>query len=432
VSLLRAEPEIAEGYRRRFRHIWVDEYQDVDEVQYALLRLLCPPTGNICAIGDPDQAIYAFRGSDVGFFLRFQEDFPQARTVTLTRNYRSTATIVAASSAAVAPTSLVPGRELRAVGSHGAPDLPVALVRAASEAQEAVVVADLVEEALGGTSFHALDTGVDPGATGRLSFSDVAVLYRTARQAAPVIDVLARRGLPFQCRSHDRLVQAPATARLLRTIRNQAETGSAARTVPGRLRAAATWLLDQLDAPTSIDAPTGTDEPPPEANGNGNGAERSGAAVTEADVRLAVDLLAPLAAMAGDDLDAFWTATAMDAEVDLLDPRAEAISLLTLHAAKGLEFGLVIMIGCDDGLLPMRWGSGSVDEAEERRLFFVGMTRARARLVLTGADRRRRAGEAAESRPSPFLADLPEHLVERRTGVRRAQLAHAGRQLRLL
>jgi superfamily I DNA/RNA helicase len=122
----------------------------------------------------------------------------------------------------------------------------------------------------------------------------------------------------------------------------------------------------------------------------------------------------------------------MDAEVDLLDPRAEAISLLTLHAAKGLEFGLVVMIGCDDGLLPMRWGSGPVDETEERRLFFVGMTRARGRLVLTGADRRRRVGEAVESRPSPFLADLPQHLVERRAAAQRAQFAHAGRQLRLL
>nr|MDT0666261.1 UvrD-helicase domain-containing protein [Micromonospora sp. DSM 115978] len=180
--------------------------------QYALLRLLCPADGNICAIGDPDQAIYAFRGSDVAFFLRFQEDFPGARTVTLTRNYRSTATIVAAATAAVARTSLVGDRQLHAVGSHGWPDVPVETIRAASESHESLLVADLVEQALGGTSFHALDSGVDPDSTGRVSFSDVAVLYRTARQAAPVVDVLARRGLPFQCRSHQWVVEAPASA----------------------------------------------------------------------------------------------------------------------------------------------------------------------------------------------------------------------------
>jgi superfamily I DNA/RNA helicase len=437
VVLLREDPALAGEYRRRFAHVWVDEYQDVDEVQYTLLRLLCPPEGNLCAIGDPDQAIYSFRGADVGFFLRFREDYPGARTVSLSRSYRSTPTIVDAALAAVAPVTLVPGRELRATTAAADGDVPVVVHRAANEAAEAAAVVDVIEDALGGTSFHALDSGIDGTATGRLSFSDIAVLYRTARQAVPVMDALSRHGLPFQRRSHDRLLDIPVVAWLLAAVRAQAEGATGRRSVSGALRDAAALALDRLDGVNlpgvellGVGSGEGGDTKP---EGAGNGTAADAVPTSRAEIRLAVDALAPLAAEAADDLDAFLTATALGAEVDTLDPRADRISLLTLHAAKGLEFPLVIIVGCEDGLLPLRWGSAEVDEAEERRLAFVGMTRARSRLVLTGAARRRRGGQLVECRPAPFVADLPARLVEHRPGADagRPRRPTMGRQLRL-
>jgi superfamily I DNA/RNA helicase len=147
-----------------------------------------------------------------------------------------------------------------------------------------------------------------------------------------------------------------------------------------------------------------------------------------AELRAAVELLTPLAERAGADAHRFLADLALGAEVDLWDPRADRVSLLTLHAAKGLEFPVVFVVGCEDGLLPMRFGDAPVDAAEERRLLFVGMTRARTHLALSGARRRTVRGLLTEPAPSPYLADLPAHLVERTTRPERRRTV----QLRLL
>src|SRR5436305_9191641 len=132
-------------------------------------------------------------------------------------------------------------------------------------------------------------------------------------------------------------------------------------------------------------------------------------------VLAAAELLRPLALRSGDDLDAFLAEAALGGEVDTWDPRAERVSLLTLHAAKGLEFPVVFLVGCEDGLLPLTWpGSEPAELAEERRLFFVGLTRARSRLFLFHSRKRTPTGETRDTRPSPFLADLEEALLDRR------------------
>ncbi|WP_189227811.1 UvrD-helicase domain-containing protein, partial [Saccharothrix coeruleofusca] len=347
LALLEADPELAAAYRDRYRWICVDEYQDVDERQYRLLRLLAPPEGNLTAIGDPDQAIYRFRGADVGFFLRFQQDFPTARVVHLTRNYRSSAPVVSGALQVISPTTLVPGRELRPVGEHG--DAPVGVHQAASEQAEAVFVARTIERVLGGASFHALDSGrVDSGGAHHdLGFSDFAVLYRTDRQSRVLVDVLTQSGMPFQKRSHDRLADRPGVERIARELPFVAGT-----TVLERVRRAA-------------------------------GADHT-----------AYELLKPLARDCGEDLERFLTELALGVEVDTWDPRADRISLLTLHAAKGLEFPVVFVVGCEDGLLPLRWPGApdSGDEVdEERRLLFVGMTRAQRHLFLSHSSGRPRS-----------------------------------------
>nr|WP_221380561.1 UvrD-helicase domain-containing protein [Actinoplanes polyasparticus] len=393
VALLRDEPALVEKYRRRWQWIFVDEYQDVDETQYELLRLLSPADGNLCAIGDPDQAIYSFRGADVKYFLRFNEDFVDARLVRLTRNYRSSAPILAAAVQAIAPSTLVNGRRLDPARLD--PEAPlVGRYPAASVADEADFVVRTIDDLVGGLSHRSLDSGrVDSRsvAAGNLSFSDVAVLYRTDSQSGPIVEALSRAGVPVQKRSHNRLRDRPGVQQIARELQHaDAPAGS----LSARLKLVAQVLAQRFAAPT-LD---GGEQLAPE------------------DIWTAADLLRPLAQRVGDDLPRFLQEIATGAEVDALDPRAEAVNLLTLHAAKGLEFPIVFLVGCEDGLLPLRWpGSPASDDdiAEERRLFFVGLTRAQDRLYVTHAARRFRHGSEREQSPSPFLDVIDSGLFER-------------------
>jgi DNA helicase-2/ATP-dependent DNA helicase PcrA len=417
VALLGGDPALAASYQERWPWVAVDEYQDVDELQYRLLGLLAPRDGNLCAIGDPDQAIYGFRGADVGFFLRFQADHPTARTVQLTRNYRSSGAIVDGALQVIAPASLVRGRVLDPVRRGEALPERIVVHRAASERAEAEFVVRTVDQLLGGSSFFSLDSGRASSSARDhgLSFAEVAVLYRTDAQAAPLAEALERAGMPFQKRSHDRLADHPGVRAVVRVLRDPgAAVGGRPAELTVRVRHAAELAAESPEAPLA-------------------GAEGADGRVL---VAAAVELLVPLAERCGDDLERFLAELALGAEVDTLDPRADRISLLTLHAAKGLEFPVVFVVGCEDGLLPLRWGGATEDEGEERRLFFVGMTRARSHLFLSHAARRTRHGVTREAAPSPYLAAIDELLLERAGAgagaARRPAAAVQGDQLRLL
>jgi DNA helicase II / ATP-dependent DNA helicase PcrA len=429
-ALLAAEPTVAGSLRERWPRISVDEYQDIDAAQYRLLRLLAGEGRGLTVIGDPDQAIYGFRGADVTLFLRFAEDFPGATTQQLTRNYRSSAAIVTGALQAIRPSSLVPGRVLRpAGGAPGAPethtargtlsipaDHPIGFHEAADERAEGAWIAREIERLLGGASFHALDTG-RAGAHGHegLGLSDIAVLYRTDAQAEPLGQALTRAGLPFQKSSHDLLERRTGVPGIVREMRlaSAGGTGRGAGAdgngVAERLRRAVRTLAARMTE-----------------------AGDAGAAL---DARTAGEVLAPLARRCGRDLDRFLTEISLGAETDALDPRADAVTLLTLHAAKGLEFEVVFLAGCEKALLPL-WLPGQAPPAaaglaEERRLLFVGMTRARARLFLTCASRRTRQGSTREAGVSPFLAAIDPALLDRSAGPARL-VRPASRQLRLL
>ncbi len=438
-ALLAAEPAVAASLRERWPRISVDEYQDIDAIQYQLLRLLAGDGRGLTVIGDPDQAIYGFRGADVALFLRFGEDFPGASTRQLTQNYRSSGPIVAGALQAVAPSSLVPGRTLRAArpaasaappvppqrsaagasrkrvtpgGVQMAADAPIGWHEAADERAEAAWIAREIERLLGGASFHSLDTGRAAGhGHDGLGLSDIAVLYRTDAQAEALGQALTRAGLPFQKSSHDLLERRTGVPEIVREMRlapdgkasPPADPGTA---VAGRLRAAVRAL-----------------------------AARAGGQAAALDVRAAGEVLAPLARRCGTDLDRFLTEIALGAETDALDPRADAVTLLTLHAAKGLEFEVVFLAGCEKGLLPL-WipGQGPASEeelAEERRLLFVGISRARARLFLTCACRRTRHGSTRDTGPSPLVGAIDAALLDRASTPARPARP-ASRQLRLL
>ena len=404
-ALLAREPRIAAGLRARWPFVSVDEYQDIDPVQYELVRALAGDGAGLTAIGDPDQAIYGFRGADVGIFGRFAADFPERGHSGIDPELSVESGIVSAARQAIAPSTLVPSRGAAAVAVAGGAPEPgdVSFHEAADEHAEAAWIAAAVDQLLGGASFHSLDSGrADGHGHGKLGLSDIAVLYRTDAQAAALGQALTRAGLPYQKRSHDLLARRPAVADIVREMGLSQLGGD----VLGQLTAAVRALA----------------------------AARGERDATVVDIRAAGEVLAPLARRCGDDAERFRTEISLGAETDALDPRAEAIPLLTLHAAKGLEFDVVFLAGCERGLLPLRLpGSGPLtpdQTAEERRLLFVGMTRARGQLVLTCAARRTRHGAQEAAGRSPFLAavnpDLLGPVAPPRT--RRS----ADRQLRLL
>jgi DNA helicase-2/ATP-dependent DNA helicase PcrA len=445
VTLLRDEPSIAAALRDRWPYMSVDEYQDIDATQYALLRLLSAGPGGgggdgagLTVIGDPDQAIYGFRGADVGYFLRFAEDYPGATTLQLTRNYRSSPAIVAGALQAIAPSTLVPGRVLRAEAAgrppaanpdrshHDGPAPAITFHEAADEHGEAAWIAGAIDRLLGGSSFHSLDSGrADGHGHDGIGLADIAVLYRTDAQAGPLGQALTRAGLPFQKRSHDLLERRTGVPEIVHEMRlmhaDAMRTGASGPPVPAtqgtRPGAGALTVLHGLRRAVNRLA---------SSSGEGGSAA--------VDIRAAGEVLAPLARRCGDDSERFLTEISLGAEADALDPRADAITLLTLHAAKGLEFAIVFVAGCERGLLPL-WLPGlrpeaGLDQAEERRLLFVGMTRARTHLLVTCAARRRRHGATADGGPSPFLAAIEPRLLDRSapTSPRRS----TARQLRLL
>lgn len=370
-DLLDGDPEIAARWRARFRHVLADEFQDIDEQQYRLLRLVAGPDGNLCVIGDPDQAIYGFRGADAACFRRFAGDYPSAGTVRLQRNYRSTGTIVTAAAAVIGGT---------ADGLMRPMEAPIVLHAAPGEAAEAAFVVSAVEDLMGG---HDLLTSRSGDRPAPLGFADFAVLYRSDAQAAALREALDRAGIPFAKSTPAPIAGSAAVAALLATI---AEQGAGLGLgLPAQVAAAADTL-------------------------------RAAGAVDPAALAEARGWLMALAASDAADPARLAELVALSTEADFHDPRADRVSLLTMHAAKGLEFAVVFVVGMEDGLVPFSWGD-EIDEAalaEERRLFYVAMTRARDRLFLTRAAERFRHGAVRPMRPSPFLAALPAALTTTR------------------
>ncbi|MGZ3328290.1 MAG: UvrD-helicase domain-containing protein [Xanthobacteraceae bacterium] len=393
VRVLMSDARIAELYRHRLRWISVDEFQDVDEQQYRLLTLLAPCDGNLCVIGDPNQAIYGFRGADASCFDRFRQDYPGAKTVRLTRNYRSSGTIVTASSQVIAPRPNEPVAEIvREMHER------IAIHTAPTERAEAESVVKTIEHMIGGHTFFSIDSGrAGLGAQTGRSFADFAVLYRTDAQSTALREALDRSGIPYQRHAHTALAEEPAVRALLQELGD----GSAATTLADELHAAARRLAERGDA---------------------------GAAAT---MGMALQCLTALAERCGNERARFADAVALTTDAEFWDARADRVSLLTLHAAKGLEFAVVFIVGLEDGLLPLHWSEpDDAAIAEERRLFYVGMTRAKDRLILSRARQRLWRGRLQMLEPSPFLRDIENELVKHQP-TQPARTKREDRQLKL-
>ncbi len=460
VRLLREHPAVAAEYGDRFKHILVDEYQDTNHAQYVLVKLLAERSRNLCVVGDDDQSIYGFRGADIKNILDFERDFPDVRVVTLEQNYRSTGVILDCANAVVRNNL---GRKAKKLWTENRGGEDVALRRCWDERDEADTVGRAVQR-------HAAGGG---------SLRDCAVLYRTNAQSRALEEAMRRQSLPYVIvgglRFYERkevkdllaylkLVANPADEVSLRRIVNEPARGIGDATllrveafargqglslyealrqseaVPG-LGAAArnavrpfTRMVDMLiKERLTLDAGEILKEVVLQT-GFVKALEAQYALTDEATSR--VENVQELVSAAGEFCErsedrtvaAFLAEVGLVADIDKLDPQAEAVTLMTLHNAKGLEFPQVFITGIEEGLLPHAASIESRQELEEeRRLFYVGITRARERLHLSFAASRRRAGSHLPAAASRFLQELPqERLRTEAAGAASAPPAPAG------
>jgi len=440
VRLLETDEVALTSARRRCRHLLVDEYQDINAAQYRLVRLLAPtgPSTNLCAVGDPDQAIYGFRGADPSYFVRFASDYPGALTLTLARNYRSVASIVRLATAVIERTAGRAPRPLQPLATRGSKVLRQVL---ADERAEADFISAEIEAQVAGTSFLSMDAGRAVQGHG-LAFHQIAVLVRLSAQADAIEEALDRSGIPCHRRGDEAFASRPQVADILAKLRRRIDDmgtlagfaspfGPPPATTPRSLRSASPYPPAMVRSERSSPTPHATSQPAqaqlPLV------ADLLATLVPDAKLDLrsqrALELLQAFAVPFGTDAAAFLSEMALARETDL-EHLPQKVALLTLHASKGLEFPLVFIAGCEDGILPLRlpW-LPPADVEEERRLLYVGMTRAQQRLILTAAHRRTLAGRTVENRPCPFLDDVPADLLATSRAAPRRRKA---RQLSLL
>ena len=377
VKLLRAHSDVVA--QLRWDWLCVDEYQDINRAQYELVKLLCRDERRLCVIGDPDQAIYGFRGADVSYFLRFTGDFPTAKSFGLESNFRSSGTIVTAAARVIAP-----GQSDMSVSAESAfsAGLQVRFHEAPSAAAEAEFISHEIEKWLGGTALFSVDSArVDGTAEGAaVSLADIAVLVRLRAVAGPIAEALSRLGLPVQLIGEDAFIDQPGARAVINELRRAPEdvqNAPASRVLAASLR---------------------------EAMAAGRCAGTGMAALEEC---------ARLASAYPGILREFLNHLLLRQGPDRYDSAAERITVMSLHAAKGLEFPIVFIAACEDGILPYVKPDEEPDIAEERRLLYVGMTRAREVLYITSSGRRTLFGQAEPRRPSPFVRDIEEALRDR-------------------
>ncbi|MDH6217453.1 DNA helicase PcrA [Streptomyces pseudovenezuelae] len=475
VNLLRAFPDVAEHYRRRFRHVLVDEYQDTNHAQYALVRALVGtgehpvdvppaehdlPPAELCVVGDADQSIYAFRGATIRNILQFEEDYPDATTILLEQNYRSTQTILSAANAVIERNE---SRRPKNLWTNAGAGARITGYVADTEHDEAQFVAEEID--------RLTDAG-DAKA------GDVAVFYRTNAQSRVFEEIFIRVGLPYKVvggvRFYERKEVRDVLA-YLRVLANPEDSVPLRRilNVPKRgIGDRAEAMIDALSQREKISFPQAlrrVDEAYGMASRSTNAVKKfntlmedlrtiveSGAgpatvleailertgylaelqASTDPQDETRIENLQELAAVAlefeqensdGESetpvgLAAFLERVALVADSDQIPDEEEdgsgVITLMTLHTAKGLEFPVVFLTGMEDGVFPHMRALGQPKELEEeRRLAYVGITRARERLYLTRSSLRSAWGQPSYNPPSRFLEEIPTHHVDwKRTG----------------
>jgi len=393
----RERPHFLAECRRRFQWIMVDEYQDVNPLQYALIRALVPDSAaNLMVIGDPDQAIYSFRGADVRFIQSFREDYPEAAVFDLAISYRCTENILQASAQVVRGD-----REAAALQAGPARGVKLDISEHGSERGEAEFIARTIEEMSGGLRFFSMDSAISDGtgAEGISGPGDFAVLCRTRHLMAPLRKAFGDHAIPFQEVDTTPFFREQPTLGVLDLLNLGVDP-----TAPlprGRLNAEPRF---KNIPETRIAAAAAL--PPAEA------LERLWKMwIPEGHEEIRLRLLDLAGNFSGNCRD-FLLYLARGVGEDTFRPGEHAVALMTMHAAKGLEFPVVFLPALERGILPFSLYPGrEADPEEERRLLYVGMTRASRRLFLSHARRRALDGRVREQSPSPFLNNLDRNLA---------------------
>jgi DNA helicase-2/ATP-dependent DNA helicase PcrA len=451
VRLFREHPDIRDAYRNRFVHLLVDEFQDTNGVQYEMVRHLAADGRHLCVVGDDDQSIYAWRGAEIGNILNFERDFPGASVIRLEQHYRSSATILEAAGEVVARNV---GRKGKTLWTDNPAGEPLTLEALPDDLEEARFVAGEIGRLRGG---------------GR-HLRDVAVFYRTNAQSRVLEETLVREGLPYVMvggvKFYARMEIKDALA-YLRALANPADSLSAKRIVnvpargigavtigriadyeeqAGGFLAACRMCLERgvLTGAAAkkvaifvdlmehfarrmheVPFPQLTVELLEECGYLPALREEAQSAMTEAEKKEAKGRLENLEQLlAGMEehqatestLQEYLEQVALVTDLDSYDTSLDRVTLMTLHAAKGLEFPVVFMTGMEEGIFPHGRAAGERDDVEEeRRLCYVGMTRAMEKLYLTHARRRRIYGDYQYNPPSRFLGEIPLHLAGQKT-----------------
>jgi DNA helicase-2/ATP-dependent DNA helicase PcrA len=443
VRLFREHPPVLDHYRKRFRHVLVDEYQDTNKVQNELVVMLASEHRNVCVVGDSDQSVYRFRGADIRNILEFEEAFPDATVIVLEQNYRSTQTILDAANAVIANNVGRKPKELWTDQGKGE-----ALVRyhADDETDEAQWVTHRMSK------LHDDDH----------RWGDMAVFYRTNAQSRVLEEYLMRAGIPYKViggtRFYDRREVKDALAYLKAAV-NPVDEISVKRVLNVPKRGVGDSSIGRLDAWANANGTSFMDalRSAPEAGVTGRAlkgieaylavidgvadrvaegpapllqevldrsgylAELQAEHTIESEGRL--ENLAELIGAAQDftSTDEFLEQVSLVSDVDAVDADESSVLLMTLHSAKGLEFPVVFVIGLEDGVFPHLRSLTEPDELEEeRRLAYVGITRAREKLHLSHAWSRMLYGSTQYNPPSRFLDEIPQALVSSVQGSRRA------------
>ncbi len=362
----------------RLRYIMIDEYQDINPCQYMLIKCLSLFTPNICAVGDSDQAIYAFRGADVENFLNFDKDFPGTKKVILKENYRSARVIVNACQSLIKNNRKRIEKEILARTDQDG--LPIKIIATTDDKAEAAAIVKEVEKRMGALSHYKLmnirESYDYQGGTYR--FSDFAVLYRTNSQVHAIKEAFIEAGIPFKVIGDERYGK-------LKEIRD-------------RIKAYLDSKQTDLTLQEVLDDAFGTaEEDDIKAIKNQLIHAYKDITVEEALQKIILELL-------------------LFNSSDTYDPKADTITLMTLHMSKGLELKVVFIAGVEDGHIPYgtAWsGNKEMDIEEERRLFYVGMTRAKEELFITYSLNRSSFSGQKRSMPSPFIKEIPSEYAER-------------------
>ncbi|OQY17405.1 MAG: hypothetical protein B6I32_00890 [Desulfobacterium sp. 4572_20] len=404
VRLLRDSSNTREIVQERYPWVCIDEYQDINFAQYSLIRLLVPQeNSNIFAIGDPDQAIYGFRGADNTFIKQFKDDYPCATIYGLTTSYRCSKTILEASGQVVRPRE--GGNLLEGIEAGVSIDIR----ECSTEKSEAEFVARTIEKFMGGVRFFSFDSQITDGSeeSEAISFSDFAVLFRLSRMVPDIIKAMNDHGIPYQLVGEEPFFkQEPVktVVDVLRLIMMPSHSVLHQRLKEKHIRGLSESSLLKI-----------------KRNKNIHSIEEYFSEIITLffpDIMVshqdAIERLFSLSKEYGSDISSFLSLLQLGSPSDTYNPSTEQVALMTIHAAKGLEFFHVFIIGCEDGILPYTlFSKDTSDIEEERRLLYVGMTRAKQTLFLSHAKKRNLFGNSFHLPISPFLKNIKEELIKR-------------------